>query len=223
MSNPIFNLINNLNQNQNQNPYNNQMNQFNSQNNNNINQGNLMNQFNYQNDIYQDNPMNQMINICRNYPEILKKFNEIVTKNNINYCNDFFDEDYIENASQGNIPRRIFKQKKENNKTYSVETNDSLSLKINIKFSFSAGNFVNLIVPNNMKVKDLFISFITKMGFDKDILKEEIYFLFDGSKMDINEELTIEEKGLFDHSVILVLDTKGILGGKNLNLFIKFK
>ncbi len=170
MSNPIFNLINNLNQNQNQNPYNNQMNQFNSQNNNNINQGNLMNQFNYQNDIYQDNPMNQMINICRNYPEILKKFNEIVTKNNINYCNDFFDEHYIENASQGNIPRRIFKQKKENNKTYSVETNDSLSLKINIKFSFSAGNFVNLIVPNNMKVKDLFISFITKMGFDKDIL-----------------------------------------------------
>ncbi len=41
--------------------------------------------------------------------------------------------------------------------------------------------------------------------------------------MDINEELTIEEKGLFDHSVILVLDTKGILGAKNLNLFIKFK
>ena len=74
-----------------------------------------------------------------------------------------------------------------------------------------------------MKVKDLFISFITKMGFYKDILKEEIYFLFDGSKMDINEELTIEEKGLFDHSVILVLDTKGILGAKNLNLFIKFK
>ena len=199
------------------------MNQFNSQNNNNINQGNLMNQFNYQNYINQDNPMNQMINMFRNNPELLKQFNEMVTKNNINYCNDFFDEDYIENTSQGNIPRRIFKQKKENNKTYSVETNDSLSLKSNIKFSFSAGNFVNLIVPNTMKVKDLFISFITKMGFDKDILKEEIYFLFDGLKIDINEEQTIEEKGLIDLSAILVLDTKGILGGKNLNLFIKFK
>ena len=208
MNNPIFNLINNLNQNQNPN----QMNQFNSQNN--INQGNLMNQFNYQNYINQDNPMNQMINMLRNNPELLKQFNEMITKDNINYNNNFFDEDYIENASQGNIPRRIFKQKKENNKTYSAGTNDNFSLKINIKFSFSAGNTVNLIVPTNMKVKDLFISFITKMGFDKDILKEEIYFLFDGLKMDINEEKTIEEKRLIDNSIILVIDSKESEGQK---------
>ena len=134
MSNPIFNLINNLNQNQN--PYNNQMNQFNSQNNNNINQGNLMNQFNYQNDIYQDNPMNQMINICRNYPEILKKFNEIVTKNNINYCNDFFDEDYIENASQGNIPEEFSNKKKKIIKLILLKQMIAFLLKLILNFLF---------------------------------------------------------------------------------------
>lgn len=227
-----FNFQNNINQNNQLN----QTNQLNSQNY--INQNNEMNQinqFNSQNNTNQSNQMSQMnrfaskkkntvdkmVDLFRNNPELYEQFDQMIKKDNNNYKKKFSDDKYLKAASEGKIPRRIFKQNKENNKTYYDETNDNFSIQINIKFQFSSGNIINMAVSPTMKVKDLFISFIKRIGFKEDILTKEIYFLFAGLTIDINEEKTLKEKNLGNNNIILVLDTKGIIGAKSLNLFIK--
>ena len=71
-----------------------------------------------------------------------------------------------------------------------------------------------MTVPIDIKVKDLIIAFINQIGFNTSILDKDIYFLFNGSKIDINEEKTLEQMQIFDPSIILVIDTRGVLGAK---------
>ena len=54
------------------------------------------------------NYMEKMLNLFRNNPELYRQFNNMITSNNNNYINNFNNEEYIEEANKGNIPRRIF-------------------------------------------------------------------------------------------------------------------
>ena len=170
------------------------------------NQSELNNQVNIPMNINQAgtqvNQMSQMIDLFRNNPQLLKEFNNLVTQNNQNYQNsNLLDESYLKTASKGHIPRNAFKQYKNNDRTYIVETNDIYSNKMNIKFQLSSGN-----------LKTLLEEFVRKIGFDKKILNRDIYFLYNGIKMDINDIRSVIDLNINDSSIILVVDTKGILG-----------
>jgi hypothetical protein len=181
------------------------------------NQSELNNQVNNPMNINQAgiqvNQMSQMIDLFRNNPQLLKEFNNLVTQNNQNYQNsNLLDESYLETASEGHIPRNAFKQYKNNDRTYIVEINDIFSNKMNIKFQLSSGNRINMVVPETISLKTLFEEFVRKIGFDKNILNEDIYFLYNGIKMDINDIRSVKDLNFYDSCIILVVDTKGILG-----------
>ena len=161
----------------------------------------------------QVNQMSQMIDLFRNNPQLLQQFNNLVTQNNQNYQNsNLLDESYLKTASKGHIPRNAFKQYKNNDRTYIVETNDIFSNKMNIKFQLSSGNKINMVVPETISLKTLLEEFVRKIGFDKKILNRDIYFLYNGIKMDINDIRSVIDLNINDSSIILVVDTKGILG-----------
>ena len=160
------------------------------------------------------NYIGKMLNLFRNNPELYRQFNNMITSNNNNYINNFNNEEYIEEANKGNIPRRIFTQIKNDKQILVNDNNNNNCPKRNIKFSFSNGSSVMMTVPIDIKVKDLIIAFINQIGFNTSILDKDIYFLFNGSKIDINEEKTLEQMQIFDPSIILVIDTRGVLGAK---------
>ena len=181
------------------------------------NQSELNNQVNIPMNINQAgtqvNQMSQMIDLFRNNPQLLQQFNNLVTQNNQNYKNsNLLDESYLKTASKGHIPRNAFKQYKNNDRTYIVETNDIYSNKMNIKFQLSSGNKINMVVPETISLKTLLEEFVRKIGFDKKILNRDIYFLYNGIKMDINDIRSVIDLNINDSSIILVVDTKGILG-----------
>ena len=89
----------------------------------------------------------------------------------------------------------------------------SNSRKLNIVFS-STGNFkLNMYIPIDAKMKDVFQAFIDKVGLQKEVLGTYIYFLFNGLTIPIKSEKTISEVGIYaDFTTILVIDTSNLLG-----------
>ena len=63
-----------------------------------------------------------------------------------------------------------------------------------------------------MSLKNLFKEFIRKIGFDEKILQKDIYFLYRGERMNLNEESNLRKMGLYNNAIILVMDAKGIIG-----------
>ena len=173
-----------------------------------------INAYQQENDNQQVNSeeMIKMMTFFKDKPDLLRQFNEMCKNNNINYSNNLTNDEYLKNASEGKIPRRIFNQT-EKNKTIIIDSNDA-TLKRNIKFQISSGNTFNIIAPSNMKVKDLFKHFVTKLGFSEEIIGKDIYFLMNGERFDLNEEREIKQMKIIDNSIILVIDTKGIIGAK---------
>ena len=69
-----------------------------------------------------------------------------------------------------------------------------------------------MVAPRNMKVKDLFIKYILNLGLNKEVIGKSIFFLFNGLKVDHNEERNIGEFIHYDGANIIVLDTREIIG-----------
>ena len=166
--------------------------------------------------INQSFKMEDMIRICRNNPQIFDQFKNMVTDQNVNYQNNnsIFNKNYLQVAAQGNVPRNVFNQYKSTNLNFVIETNDSISEKINVKFQLSAGNKINIVVPETIALNVLLEEFVRKIGFDKRILEKDIYFLYNGLRMNLYDIRSINCMGIHDGSMILVVDTKGILGAK---------
>ena len=213
MNNQMYNQMNNQTNNQTNNQmYNQTNNQMNNQMNNQTN-NQMNNQMNYNQQDSKKYTIEEIINIFKNNPRQYEQFNDFVTKNNINYINSpLMNEEYLQQAAEGKIPRNIFNQFKDDNKTYYANSNEEYSQKINISFQLSSGNKINLVTSENMKLAELFKEFVKKIGFDTDILKSDIYFLFRGERMNKDEQRSLREMHLVDNSVILVLDVKGIIG-----------
>ena len=60
-----------------------------------------------------------------------------MTQKNENYINNnnpLLDEEYLQKAAEGEIPRNVFNQFKDDNKIYDANSEDKSSEKINIIF-----------------------------------------------------------------------------------------
>ena len=77
---------------------------------------------------------------------------------------------------------------------------------MNIGFESNSGHKKIIATPVDIKVKDLLLAFAEEVNIDKRNLGKNIFFLFNGSKININEEKNIKEYGLRDFSIITVLD-----------------
>ena len=117
-------------------------------------------------------------------------------------------------AQKGKVPRRIFSQIKQINENIPFNNNYNFDM-INVCFELSSGQKFNEQATKSMKMIDLFIKFITRLGFKKDIIGNDICFLFNGGNININQyNKTLREMGIENNAKILVLDLKGIIGAK---------
>jgi len=160
------------------------------------------------------NEVQRVIKMLRQNPNLFNQFNEEVKRDNINFKEKsiFNDSNYIKMASKGLVPRKIFKQIKKNNKNIPIKKNNNPNI-INVCFEISSGQKFSEKALKSMKFKDLCINFITRLGFKKEIIEsKDIIFLFNGTKVDINQNKTLRETGIENYSKILVLDIKGLIG-----------
>ena len=97
------------------------------------------------------------------------------------------------------------------NFSYNVTSSMNSSPVTNIIFTTMKEQKANLIAPINMKIKDLLFKYVTKLGLGPNVMGTSLFFLFNGKKIDLNEEKTIHEFGL-ENAHIIVLDPKEVIG-----------
>ena len=84
-----------------------------------------------------------------------------------------------------------------------------------ILFSLDTGLKIIIRTPIDVKVRDLLSTFARAMKVDIKYLGEKIFFLFNGCKINKNEEKTIIQFDLHNRSTITVIDSSNLIGGKN--------
>ena len=106
----------------------------------------------------------------------------------------------------GVIPKNI------QNINYDLSSPNDYTPKTNITFKTQRDQIVNIVCPVNLKVKDLLIKYINKLGLGPGVMGTSIFFLFNGLRLDINENSTVSEIGLISGSTIIVLDVNSVIG-----------
>ena len=154
------------------------------------------------------NMVNQqtMMKMLENNPSLLTQFNQFLVNQNPNQQPQF------PTSSTGEKSLRNMNSSPDSMRM--MFDMDNPAPKVNIVFLITVGNKFNVIAPNTMKVKDLFINFITKLGFSTDIIGKDVFFVYNALRVDHNENRTINEMKIIDFSQIYVIDTKGVIGSK---------
>ena len=134
-----------------------------------------------------------------------------IIEQNLNYNNEFGN-----NSNENNI----IEQNLNYNNEFGNNSNDNLEInsinsgkKINISFVFPKGVRINFAIDQNNTFKDAVYAFCKKVGdISFDQVEKNIFFLFNGIKLDIKDKRKLGEFSFGNNLVIIVLDSKGILG-----------
>ena len=162
----------------------------------------------YQN-MNQNNNMNQNYNMNQNN-NMDNNLSQSFNNNNrnkmslINVSNEELNQAKV--TGGGILPKNM-----PNNKTYDISPNDN-SLKTNIAFKTQKGQTINIVCPYSMKIKDLLVKYVTRLGLGPNVMGDSLFFLFNGSKLNKNDDKTVGDLGLVAGSNIVVLDLKGVIG-----------
>ena len=188
------------------------------------NMGYNQNNFNMNNN--NQNLMNMMMNWMNMNPILYQMYQNMMNQNNnnMNQFNNNNNYNFNDNDNRMNIltdsqssinqakvtgggilPKNI------QGGNYDVSPYDN-SLKTNICFTTQKGQKMNIICPYNMKVRDLFIKYVQRLGLGPNVLGDSIFFLFNGSKINKNDNRSVGDLGLVAGSNIIVLDLKGVIG-----------
>ena len=188
------------------------------------NMGYNQNNFNMNNN--NQNLMNMMMNWMNMNPILYQMYQNMMNQNNnnMNQFNNNNNYNFNDNDNRMNIltdsqssinqakvtgggilPKNI------QGGNYDVSPYDN-SLKTNICFTTQKGQKMNIICPYNMKVRDLFIKYVQRLGLGPHVLGDSIFFLFNGSKINKNDNRSVGDLGLVAGSNIIVLDLKGVIG-----------
>ena len=188
------------------------------------NMGYNQNNFNMNNN--NQNLMNMMMNWMNMNPILYQMYQNMMNQNNnnMNQFNNNNNYNFNDNDNRMNIltdsqssinqakvtgggilPKNI------QGGNYDVSPYDN-SLKTNICFTTQKGQKMNIICPYNMKVRDLFIKYVQRLGLGPNVLGDSIFFLFNGSKINKNDNRSLGDLGLVAGSNIIVLDLKGVIG-----------
>ena len=172
----------------------------------------------------QQNNMNLMMNWINMNPNLflmyqmmMNNINNTIKKNKNNNNNSNRNKMNLIRVSQLDLNQAkrtgggVISNKIPNNSTFDVSPFDQ-NYKVNIAFTTQKGQKINVICPVNMRMNDLFVKYITRLGLGPNVLGDSIFFLYNGSNIKINEQRTASELGLIDGSNIIVLDIKGVIG-----------
>ena len=183
------------------------------------NQGYNMNNYNSYNN---QNLMNFMINWMNANPILFQMYQ------NMNQMNQNMNQNMNEYANQNNNNSNKMKfikvspseaqqsvsKKNMQNLNFDASSPFDNSPKTNIVFNTQKGHTTNIIASYNMKVKDLLLNYVQKLGLGPAVMGDSLFFLFNGSKLKLNEEKTIYDIGLHTGGHIVVLDVKEVIGAK---------
>ena len=176
------------------------------------NQGYNMNNYNSFNN---QNLMNFMINwmnanpiLFQMYQNMNQNMNQYVNPNNNNSNKMKFIK-----VSPSEAQQSVSKKNMQNMKFDASSPFDN-SPKTNIVFNTQKGHTTNIIASYNMKVKDLLLTYVQKLGLGPAVMGDSLFFLFNGNKLKLNEEKTVYDVGLHNGGHIVVLDVKEVIGAK---------
>ena len=148
-----------------------------------------------------NNPMNMM-----NMIQMFNMYNMMNQNNNINNQN-MNNGMNNQNNSGINMPRNVGTINVNPYQNYNGQ-------KSNVTFESSAGFKMNMPVPYNIKLKDLFKTFVQKAGLSESVLGKKINFIFNALYVNPFEEKTLAQYNFPNFAKILVLDVSNLLGGK---------
>ena len=122
----------------------------------------------------------------------------------------------LNNSNENNIIEQNLNYNNEfgNNSNDNLEINSINSCyKINILFVFTKGVRINIYIDQNKTFKDAVYAFCNKVGgISFDQVEKNIFFLFDGKKLDIKDKRKLCQFSFGNNLVIIVVDNKGIIG-----------
>ena len=171
------------------------------------NMGFNMNNYNY-NMMNNQNGMNLMMNWMNANPNLVQTYQNMSNQvNNSQNKMNFVNVSRNEARSGG-----IFKNNMPNNISIDASSPYDNSPKVNIILNTMKGHKTNIIASYNMKVKDLLLLYVQKLGLGPAVMGDSLFFLFNGQKIDINEERTVYDLSLHNGGQIVVLDIKGVIG-----------
>ena len=148
--------------------------------------------------------MNNQINMIQMYNMLNMMMNQQINNNN---NQNMSNQNMInQNNLRGIMPRnrQIISYDPYNN--YNGE-------KYNVTFNSSTGFTMNLAVPANTKLKDLFKTFIQRVGLPEYVLGKYINFIYNALYVNPFEEKTLLDYHFYNNSKILVIDVSNLLGG----------
>ena len=192
--------------------------------NNNMNYNNMINDINFNLNIINNN-LNNIINSLNNINNILIKqqdynytpinFIKNIVNQNIQISNQI---SYNNNIINSTINNPLLFQNKNNtigqiNQIHGILPRNKGEVdyfpgnkneRINILFERPDGFRINIVVPIDIKIKDLILAYAKKMGVNQNLLGKTISFLFNGKQININEEKDLISFGLVDQAKIIV-------------------
>ena len=189
------------------------------------NMGYNMNNYNNLNNQLLMNQMSNWMNMNPNLMQLYNNMNQMnmnqmnMNKMNMNQMNinqknsnqnkmNFIKVSPLEAKNRTNVLKNI------PNINFDASSPFDNSPKANIVFNTQKGQVTNLIASYNMKVKDLLLTYVTKLGLGPGVMGESLFFLFNGQKLNFKEEKTVFEIGLHNGGHIVVLDKKEVIGAK---------
>ena len=146
--------------------------------------------------------MNLMMNWMNSNPLLLQMYNNnMFQNNNMNFNNNNNQINVNGGGLNNNVPNN-----------YAVSQNSN-ELQCNVAFITQAGKKIMMSCPYSMKLKDFLLKYTSRMGISGSIIGKDIFFIYNGLKIDENAEESIGHflKGT-TNPIFLVLDTKNILG-----------
>ena len=175
------------------------------------NMGYNMSNYNMYNNQYL---MNLMMNWMKMNPILQMSYQNMANQNNNNFNRMNFLNSTQFNNNQPKVTGGGTSINNQSNSSLVLTSPNDNSPKINVTFTTQKGNRMNIVCSHNMKIKDLFIKYITRLGLGPNVMGDSIFFLFNGKKLSQNDNRELNQLGFTVNAGanIVVVDTKDIIG-----------
>ena len=181
------------------------------------NMGYNSNNYNYNMNNSEDS-MNLMMNWMNMNPLLLQMYNNNMFQNNYNMPQNYNNNINLNNSNNNQTNFNGGTNTNAPSTCYDLSQNSNEQI-FNVIFIHQTGKKTMMKCPYSFKVKDLLLQYISRMGLNDYVIGKEIFFIYNGLKIDEKEEKIIGQfffQGMLQ--TILVVDTKNIIGAKSLLL-----
>ena len=166
---------------------------------------------NYNNNMYNNQVlMNMMMNMMNQNSFLQQMYNNMSMNNmNQNQNNNHIQfTNYNPNQTNPNAGGTF----SANNQSGTYDPYPNSNNKINISFTTQKGNKIIIVIPRELPVKDLLVKYVLRMGLGPGVLKNKLFFVYNGLRVNNYEEKAVGDFFGFSGTNIIVMDTENIIG-----------